>query len=270
MRGLGWDSLLRLPRDPPNTLIYPDAVFQFYANLRVENSIPPGCFSTYVDGYLILVTLEMLHLVLGLPNEGIPLASEEDFPLFSFEPIPAIRTLTNNPGGDQWPMENPPNIFQLPDHLKAVHFLITRTLLPRTTNREVVTALDTWILHHAENRIPISYSHLVLAHMIKASSDFSRGDLPFGPLITTLLLRLGLHFDRRYTEENIAVQFRAQHILRHIRWTPANWFFASGIDTDDESDSDGENIPPTYGVPGTRWCAYPTASEYASDLDIDF
>ncbi|CAN1125406.1 hypothetical protein LINPERHAP2_LOCUS2883 [Linum perenne] len=105
LRGLGWDSLLRLPRDPPNTLVYPDAVFQFYANLRVENSVPPRCFSTYVDGYLILMTLEMLHLVLGLPNEGLTLASEEDFPLFGFEPITAINTLTNNPGGDQWPVD---------------------------------------------------------------------------------------------------------------------------------------------------------------------
>ncbi|CAN1341837.1 hypothetical protein LINPERPRIM_LOCUS39296 [Linum perenne] len=158
----------------------------------------------------------------------------------------------------------------MPAHLRVLHFLVTRVFFPRTTNREVVTALDTWVLHHAENRLPISYAHLMFTHMIRAATDFSRGNLPFAPLITTLLSRLGLSFHLKLTEENIVMQFRAQHVLRHILWTPANWVFTSGIDSDEESDSDGENIPPTHGVHGTPWCPHPNASEYASDPDLDF
>ncbi|CAN1173807.1 hypothetical protein LINPERHAP2_LOCUS30898 [Linum perenne] len=253
-----------------NTVIYPDAIFQFYANLKVDSTLPSGCFSTYVDGYLLFVTPDLLNQVLDVPNQGTILSSEDEFPIFNFEPISAVQTLTDNPTGDRFPEDRPPNTFQLPAHLRVLHFLITRVFFPRTTHREVITALDTWILHHAENRLPVSFAHLMFTHMVRASTDFSRGNLPFAPFITTLLLRLGLSFRHKYTEENVAVQLRAQHVLRHILWAPADWVFTSGIDSDEESDSDGENIPPNVGVPGTHWCPFPTASEYASDPDLDF
>ncbi|CAN1309866.1 hypothetical protein LINPERPRIM_LOCUS27840 [Linum perenne] len=192
----------------------------------------------------------MLHLVLGLPNQGTALGSEEEISLFDFEPISKVQALTNNPLGDCWPSNKLPNMFQLPAHLKVLHFLITRILFPRTTNREVITALDTWILHHAINRAPISFVHLMFNHMVREATDFSRGDLPYAPFITTILLRLGLNFNMRYTEESTVIQFRAQHILHHILWTPVTWAFTSGIDSEEDLDSEEENIPPTHGFPG--------------------
>ncbi|CAN1248320.1 hypothetical protein LINPERPRIM_LOCUS6692 [Linum perenne] len=196
--------------------------------------------------------------------------TDDLIPFSKNQPITAVQALTNNPTRDRFPEDRPPNTFQLPAHLRVLHFLITRVLFPRTTNREVVTALDTWILHHAENRIHISYAHLMLTHMIRAATDFSRGNLLFAPIITTLLLRLGLSTHLKHTEDNVVIQLRSQHVLRHILWTPASWVFTSGISSDEDSDSDGENIPLTHGVLGTPWCPYPTASEYASDPDMDF
>ncbi|CAN1285118.1 hypothetical protein LINPERPRIM_LOCUS18885 [Linum perenne] len=184
----------------------------------------------HVDGNLLFITPELLHQVLGVPIQGLHLSSEEEFPSFVIEPISAVQTLTNNPTGDRFPEDRPPNTFQLPAHLRVLHFLITRVFFPRTTNREVVTALDAWVLHHAENRLQISYAHLMLTHMIRAATDFSRGNLPFAPLITTLLLRLGLSTHLKHTEDNVVVQLRAQHVLRYILWTPASWVFTSGID----------------------------------------
>ncbi|CAN1291990.1 hypothetical protein LINPERPRIM_LOCUS21379 [Linum perenne] len=227
-------------------MVYLDVVFQFYANLKVDNTLPPGCFSTYVDGYLIFVTLELLNRVLDIPCQGFNLSSEDEFPIFNFEPILAVQMITKNPTGGLFPEGNPPNTFQLPAHLRVLHFLITRFFLPRTTNREVITALDTWVLQHAENRLHVSYAHLMFTHMVRAVTDFSRGNLPFAQLISTLLLRIGLSFRHRYTEIDVLVQLRAQHVLRHILWTPASWVFISGISSDEESDSDGENIPPNY------------------------
>ncbi|CAN1129870.1 hypothetical protein LINPERHAP2_LOCUS5492 [Linum perenne] len=267
--GIGWLTWFRSLSSLP-TVIYPDAIFQFYANLKVECGLPTGSFSTFVDGYLIFITPELLNEVLDVPIQGPALGSEEDFPNFNFEPISAVQMLTNNPTGDRFPEGRPPNTFQLPAHLRVLHFLITRVFFPRTTNREVITALDTWILHHAEDRVPVSCAHLMFTHMVRAATDFSRGNLPYASLVTTLLLRLGLSFRHRYIEERASVQLRAQHVLRHILWTPASWAFTSGIDTDEDSDSDGENIPPNIGISGTPWCPYPTASEYASDPDLDF
>ncbi|CAN1332550.1 hypothetical protein LINPERPRIM_LOCUS35753 [Linum perenne] len=43
------------------TKIFPDAVFQFYANLKQEGPLSSGKFNTYVDGHIIFVT----HLLLA-------------------------------------------------------------------------------------------------------------------------------------------------------------------------------------------------------------
>ncbi|CAN1216830.1 hypothetical protein LINPERPRIM_LOCUS785 [Linum perenne] len=216
-------------------VVYPDAVFQFYANLKVDGTLPAGCFSTYVDGYLLFITPDLLCQVLEVPIQGINLSSKDEFPVFKFEPISAVQTLTNNPTSDRFPEDRPLNTFQLPVHLRVLHFLITRVFFPRMTHREVITALDNWILHHAENRVPVSYAHLMFTHMVRAATDFSRGNLPFASFISTLLLGIGLSFQHMYTEENFFVQLRAQHVLHHILWTPGNWVFTSGIDFDEES-----------------------------------
>ncbi|CAN1223600.1 hypothetical protein LINGRAPRIM_LOCUS782 [Linum grandiflorum] len=61
---LGWMHLL----SNQSFSFFPDAVRQFYANIQLEGSLSAGCFSTFVEGYKIFVTPQLLQQVLGVPS----------------------------------------------------------------------------------------------------------------------------------------------------------------------------------------------------------
>ncbi|CAN1239533.1 hypothetical protein LINGRAPRIM_LOCUS2400 [Linum grandiflorum] len=48
-------------------------------NLGWKGRLQDGCFSTYVEGYRILVTPRLLVEVLGIPSGGLPVFNESDF-----------------------------------------------------------------------------------------------------------------------------------------------------------------------------------------------
>ncbi|CAN1160549.1 hypothetical protein LINPERPRIM_LOCUS37633 [Linum perenne] len=63
---LGWS--VALCDQHTHSVVCPDIVYQFYANLKPVRPLSEWNFSTYVDGHIIFATPLLLAQVLGLPN----------------------------------------------------------------------------------------------------------------------------------------------------------------------------------------------------------
>ncbi|CAN0897735.1 Retrovirus-related Pol polyprotein from transposon RE1 [Linum grandiflorum] len=70
-----------------------------------------GTFTTYVNGYHILVSPRLLAQVLHLPTEGFSVYSVEDFKILKFNPVDTIRTWTK--------AVHQPIVAALPPHLQC-------------------------------------------------------------------------------------------------------------------------------------------------------
>ncbi|CAN0897736.1 hypothetical protein LINGRAHAP2_LOCUS19294 [Linum grandiflorum] len=74
-------------------------------------SLSTGTFTTYVNGYHILVSPRLLAQVLHLPTEGFSVYSVEDFKILKFNPVDTIRTWTK--------AVHQPIVAALPPHLQC-------------------------------------------------------------------------------------------------------------------------------------------------------
>ncbi|CAN1147909.1 hypothetical protein LINPERPRIM_LOCUS37785 [Linum perenne] len=119
---LGWSSLV-LPR--PTTAV-PDAVYQFYANLRLEGCVQNDKFSTFVDGHIIYVTPHLLATFVGVPSHGTSLFEEGEFPFHNFVPTFTLSTST----GETYSIQAITTSSKLPDSPKFLHFFLTHLLVP--------------------------------------------------------------------------------------------------------------------------------------------
>ncbi|CAN0843692.1 Secreted RxLR effector protein 161, partial [Linum grandiflorum] len=72
-------------------------------------SLSTGTFTTYVNGYHILVSPRLLAQVLHLPTDGFSVYSVEDFKILKFDPVDTIRTWTK--------AVHQPIVAALPPHL---------------------------------------------------------------------------------------------------------------------------------------------------------
>ncbi|CAN1147908.1 hypothetical protein LINPERPRIM_LOCUS37785 [Linum perenne] len=161
---LGWSSLV-LPR--PTTAV-PDAVYQFYANLRLEGCVQNDKFSTFVDGHIIYVTPHLLATFVGVPSHGTSLFEEGEFPFHNFVPTFTLSTST----GETYSIQAITTSSKLPDSPKF-HF-----------------------------------STLMFAQMVKFGNHLYEGDLPFGAFISTLLERLCVPLHLRYLEQRFIKDLR--------------------------------------------------------------
>ncbi|CAN1223737.1 hypothetical protein LINGRAPRIM_LOCUS799 [Linum grandiflorum] len=220
---LGWTSLFSA-REP---ICFPDAVAQFFCNLQVEGHLMNGTFTTYVDGYFIFVTPQLLSRVLGLPSSGISLHSEAEFSVHNFNPCAALK---------HWTKESVPSsaycpVKQLPDYLKTLHFFITTVFLPRSDYKFLVTPLDAWIFHGALSNMKLDYSTLMWAHMTQFSSFPSSVEFPFANEISVLLMRLGIPLSDRYVSHQRVKYMRPQQVLRSIGCLPKSVSDSGGDNT---------------------------------------
>ncbi|CAN1177184.1 hypothetical protein LINPERPRIM_LOCUS37369 [Linum perenne] len=262
---LGWSAVLCSP--PPQ--VYPDIVYQFYANLKLAGPLCEGRFSTYVDGHIIFVTPLLLAQVLGLPNTGNKLFSCEDFRYFNFDPCAALSRWTGKTFTDHAVTD----ALSLPDHLKVFHFFLTRVLLPRSLGRDLVTPLDTWLMHCATMGIPVNFCCLLFATMANYGVPDYEGSLPFGPQICSLVAKLGIPLKYKFSEETSVEYLRAQHVLRRVGWSkcvplPVNVsggeirYNCSGMDADvvNSAESDAR-------ARLTVWCDHDDASDFVESPD---
>ncbi|CAN1222448.1 hypothetical protein LINGRAPRIM_LOCUS572 [Linum grandiflorum] len=145
------------------TTTFPDAVAQFYCNLQVSGHLMNGLFTTYVDGYLLTITPQLIALVLKLPCSRMSLFSEAEFELHNFDAAAVQK---------RWiPSKTDDSGFapasQLPDIHRSLHFLITNIFSPRSDVKFAVTPLDTWIIRCAIANIALNYSsRLQLSHVV--------------------------------------------------------------------------------------------------------
>ncbi|CAN1121900.1 hypothetical protein LINPERPRIM_LOCUS2461 [Linum perenne] len=208
---LGWSAVLCSP--PPQ--VYPDIVYQFYANLKLASPLCEGRFSTYVDGHIIFVTPLLLAQVLELPNTGNKLFSCDDFRYFNFDPCAALSRWTGKTFTDHAVTD----ALSLPDHLKVFHFFLTRVLLPRSLGLDLVTPLDTWLIHCATMGIPVNFCCLMFATMANYGVPDYEGSLLFGPQICSVVAKLGIPLKYKFSEATSVECLRAQHVFRRVGWS---------------------------------------------------
>ncbi|CAI0427026.1 unnamed protein product [Linum tenue] len=205
--GLGWESLT----EDQYFLQCPKAVRLFYVNIRRDHGTAPRSFTTMVYDHEITVTPDLLASVLSLPRSGIKASYDSDFAEQGFDFDVALDRLTYDIGKT---FSNQLSVGRLPDDLKVLHFFITRCFLPRDiTSAGLLHSLDLWIMGNARARQPISYASLMFAHMLDFGVGAYRGTLPFGPLITRYLHRLGIYFRDKVAVCNVHDDLRPNHVL---------------------------------------------------------
>ncbi|CAI0402556.1 unnamed protein product [Linum tenue] len=210
LRGLGWSALL----DDQRFLHCPEAVRLFYVNLRQGRGAEPKSFTTLVYDHEITVTPDLLASVLSLPHQGWRVGFEGEFVDLGFDFGTALNDLIRDIGR-AFPTMLAAG--RLPDDLKVFHFFLTRCLLPRDiSSTDILHTSDLWVMSNARSRSPISYASLVFAHMIQYGNGGYSGPLPFGPLITRYLYRLGIDLRDKVVVCNIHDDLRPNHVLNRL------------------------------------------------------
>ncbi|CAN0919272.1 hypothetical protein LINGRAHAP2_LOCUS31354 [Linum grandiflorum] len=185
LNALGWEStLIHLP-----TEFRPLATKMFYSNLRSSRTFP-NTFSTIVMDNHIRFSAQVLSCLLGIPIMGQVINEEADMWRLGFDGLGALLEIC-----PAFPLGFLPSRFLasfLPPPLRLLHYFITRSILPRSFSLDELLPLDIFILWHAANLKPINLPHLLLIHITNAATARYPGDLPCAPLITQLLLIMGL------------------------------------------------------------------------------
>ncbi|CAN1186900.1 hypothetical protein LINPERPRIM_LOCUS11123 [Linum perenne] len=263
---LGWSLVLT---EQPTTT-YPDVVYQFYANLKLEGPLSAGKFSTYVDGHIIIVTPLLLAQVLGLPLYGESISTPDEFYLANFNPSVTLSQWT----GETYTDQAFSTASKLLDNLKVFHFFLARILLACSHGQFLVTPMDTWIMHSAVVGRHLNFCSLMFATMVHFGNPSVKDDLPFGGFIYVFLERLGIPFQFRYLYTHKVDYLRAQHVLRGIGWScyvsmPVNGsgggFNISGMDADVIDD-----LATQPELKLRVWCDYPEASDFEGSPDHPF
>ncbi|CAL1383595.1 unnamed protein product [Linum trigynum] len=153
---------------------------QLYVNLRRRRGADSHSFTTLVHDHEVTVTPDLLAFFLALPHSGLQAG-------------------------------------RLPDDLTVFHFFITRCFLPRDISSvTILHTTDLWIMSNSRARQPISYASLVFAHMISFGNCSYSGPIPFGPLITRYLYRLGIDLRDKVAICNIHDDLRPNHVLNRL------------------------------------------------------
>ncbi|CAN1223602.1 hypothetical protein LINGRAPRIM_LOCUS782 [Linum grandiflorum] len=217
---LGWMHLL----SNQSFSFFPDAVRQFYANIQLEGSLSAGCFSTFVEGYKIFVTPQLLQQVLGVPSGGLPVFNETDFSRVGFDPSVVLLRWADIP----YHVRPLSDIAVLPKYLRVLHFFFTRVLLPRSVGKYLVNGLDVWLMYCSVFAIQTDYSCLIFGTMVHYSDPRQPSQLPFGPAISFLLTALGIPLGSKFTAESPLTILRPSHALREVGFQLANSVLDSG------------------------------------------
>ncbi|CAL1355370.1 unnamed protein product [Linum trigynum] len=184
IEGLRWDFLLRQPVHPacPGTVKY------FYSNLKIQG-ISSRSLTTLVYGHLLTIPVEALNGILGFPSQGIGLAHPSEFWKHEFKIEVEYGNFSTEPtGGSDVPIP----VSWLPPRLRIFHHFLTHVLFPRSFNQDRVLPMDLWIIASATARRKLDYSSIVFDQLLHVGDEHYRGLVPFGSLITRLLINLGV------------------------------------------------------------------------------
>ncbi|CAL1392536.1 unnamed protein product [Linum trigynum] len=182
IQNLGWNFLLY---HPFSTIVCPDAVRFFYSNLRFT-AVHSRFFTTLVFGNLLTIPVAEIERALDIPVNGENLEDESELGLFNFDLAEEFHQLTSQFPGPNLSMP----VSTLLPSLRALHFFISRVFLPHSGNLMMITPVELWVLAHAAHGIPLNYAPLFFGSVISFCDVNISSPLPFGCLITSLLLRL--------------------------------------------------------------------------------
>ncbi|CAN1223592.1 hypothetical protein LINGRAPRIM_LOCUS782 [Linum grandiflorum] len=183
----------------------------------IEGSLSAGCFSTFVEGYKIFVTPQLLQQVLGVPSGGLPVFNETDFSRVGFDPSVVLLRWADIP----YHVRPLSDIAVLPKYLRVLHFFFTRVLLPRSVGKYLVNGLDVWLMYCSVFAIQTDYSCLIFGTMVHYSD-------PRQPTISFLLTALGIPLGSKFTAESPLTILRPSHALREVGFQLANSVLDSG------------------------------------------
>ncbi|CAN1170117.1 hypothetical protein LINPERHAP2_LOCUS28804 [Linum perenne] len=152
-------------------------------------------------------------------------------------------------------------------------FFLTRVLLPRSLGRDLVTPLDTWLIHCATMGILVNFCCLMFATMANYGILDYEGSLPFGPQICSLIAKLGIPLKYNFSEATSMEYLRAQHVLRRVGWSkcvplPVNVsggeirYNCSGMDADVVNSAESDERARL-----TVWCDHDDASDFVESPD---
>ncbi|CAI0422241.1 unnamed protein product [Linum tenue] len=210
IRNLGWESMFEHQRFSH----CPEAVRLFYVNIKRGRGVEPSLFTTKVFNHEITITPALLASFLSLPHSGHQTGFNGEFEDLGFDYHMALNVFTRDTG------RHYPNMLsagRLPNDLKVFHFFITRCFLPRDlSSAEFLHPSDLWIISNAKAGKRISYASLVFAHMLCFGDGSYNGKLPFGPIITRLLHRLGIDLRDKVTVCDVLDDICPNHILNHL------------------------------------------------------
>ncbi|CAL1371829.1 unnamed protein product [Linum trigynum] len=80
----------------------------------------------------------------------------------------------------------------LPPRLRIFHHILTHVHFPQSFNQDRVLRMDLWIIASATARRKLDYSSIVFGQLLPVGDENYRGMVPFGSLITRLLINLGV------------------------------------------------------------------------------
>ncbi|CAN1192216.1 hypothetical protein LINPERHAP2_LOCUS41442 [Linum perenne] len=239
---LDWSSLA-LPRP---SLCYPDAVYQFYTNLRLEGTLHRGKFSTFVDGHIIYVTPNLLSQVLALPRVEVSIFHESDFVLLNFNPGAALSNWT----GDSYSSPAYASTSALPDSYSNPVFCFL-----------LLALFCSFIcILNKLSRLAFFLSPLFLSTL----NDFILGFPLEGILLTNcldwLIERLGIRLHTRFAIGGDTLDIRPQHVLWCIGWSGCPPLTGSG----GEGPMDADELVADTKRRLHIWSGVDNASNYAS------
>ncbi|CAN1182079.1 hypothetical protein LINPERHAP2_LOCUS35779 [Linum perenne] len=165
IQNIGWMNAL--PVNPQS--FCQDPIRRFYANLQVVTTSPLQLW-TVVNGIEFTISPEFLGFIIPMELYGLILADDYDLIAHGFNHISALQSMALTHFDD--PVH--PKVSCLSDHLRVLHFMITRHFLPRSDARDELTPLDIWILYNSSiTQHPICLPHLILRAMQSAASPRS-------------------------------------------------------------------------------------------------
>ncbi|CAL1387547.1 unnamed protein product [Linum trigynum] len=184
IEGLGWEFLLRKPLHPA----CPGAVKYFYSNLRCQG-VSTRIFTTVVYGHLLTIPVEALNGILSFPYQGLDIAHPSELWKQEFKLATEYGNFSNEPtGGSDVPIP----VSWLPPRLQVFHHFLTHVFFPRSFNLDRVLPMDLWIISSATAGRKLNFSSLLFSNLLPVGDEHYQGLLPFGSIITRLLINLGV------------------------------------------------------------------------------
>ncbi|CAL1381916.1 unnamed protein product [Linum trigynum] len=138
---------------------------------------------------MLTIPIAALGGILGFSSKGLDIIHPTEFWKHEFNISTEYGNFSTQPTGGS---EVPIPISWLPPRLRIFHYFLTRVILPRTFNLERVLPMDLWITSCATAGHKLDITQIMFGAFLPVGDEHYQGLLPFGSIITRLLIKLGI------------------------------------------------------------------------------